>query len=108
MNKKGRRGEVWLVETDNKRRPVLIVDKETMIVEIDRVVATVTSQSSRNEYDIVLKYWQEAGLDKPSIVRCSKLNTIHHNELIFKIGKLHDDDLSNVLGKIRDFFNEDV
>jgi len=107
MNKKGRRGEIWLAEVENKRRPVAVIDKETMVVEIDRVVASVTSQPPRNEYDIVINHWQEAGLDKPSIVRCSKINTLHHNELFFKVGKLHDDDLAAVLSKIRDFFGND-
>ena len=86
MTNKGRRGEIWLAEIEGKRRPVVVIDKETMVVEIDRVVASVTSQPPRSEYDIFINYWQEAGLDKPSIVRCTKINTLHHNELIFKIG----------------------
>ena len=30
MNKKGRRGEIWLAALENKRRPVAVIDKETM------------------------------------------------------------------------------
>ncbi len=45
-----------------------------------------------------------AGLAKPSIVRCSKLNTVHFKELLFKIGKLQDHDLERVLTAIRYYF----
>ena len=107
MIKKGRRGEIWLAEIEDKRRPVVVVDKETMVVEIDRVVASVTSQPPRNEYDVIISHWQEAGLDKPSVVRCTKINTLHHNELVFKIGKLHEEDLATILRKIQDFFSND-
>ncbi|WP_272913744.1 type II toxin-antitoxin system PemK/MazF family toxin [Halalkalibacter okhensis] len=51
-----------------------------------------------------MEYWEEAGLDKPSIVRCSKLNTVHFKELLFKIGKLHEHDLERVLTTIRNYF----
>ncbi len=74
------------------------------MVELDHLIATVTSQQVKNEFDVVIEYWEEAGLDKPSIVRCSKLNTVHFKELLFKIGKLHEHDLERVLITIRNYF----
>ncbi|KYC85312.1 type II toxin-antitoxin system PemK/MazF family toxin [Heyndrickxia sporothermodurans] len=104
MSKTGRRGEVWTVELNGKRRPVVIVSNDNVIVELDHLIATVTSQHARNEFDVVIEYWNEAGLDKPSVVRCSKLNTVHFKELLFKIGKLHEHDLDRVLKTIRNYF----
>lgn len=65
----------------------------------------MNSQKVKNEFDIVIEYWKEAGLDKPSIVRCSKLNTLHYKELLFKIGKLHEWDIERVLNTIRNYFS---
>ncbi|MRH43587.1 type II toxin-antitoxin system PemK/MazF family toxin [Aquibacillus halophilus] len=104
MSKAGKRGEVWTVELNGKRRPVVIVSNDNVIVELDHLIATVTSQHERNEFDVVIDYWKEAGLAKPSIVRCSKLNTVHYKELLFKIGKLQDQDLEKVLVAIRNYF----
>lgn len=104
MTKTGKRGEVWTVELNDKRRPVVIVSNDNVIVELDHIIATVTSQQARNEFDVVVEYWKEAGLEKPSVVQCSKLNTLHYQELLFKIGRLHESDLKRVLTAIRNYF----
>ncbi|MBB5326282.1 hypothetical protein HNQ34_003416 [Anoxybacillus tepidamans] len=61
MSNLGRRGEVWFAEIKGKRRPVLIVSHHDVVVELDRVIANITSQQPRNKYDVVLEYWKEAG-----------------------------------------------
>ncbi|UFU00254.1 type II toxin-antitoxin system PemK/MazF family toxin [Radiobacillus kanasensis] len=104
MNKYGKRGEVWISELNGKRRPVVIVSNDVVIVELDHLIATVTSKRARNQFDVVVEFWKEAGLEKPSIVRCSKLNTLHYRELLFKIGKLQESDLKKVLSTIREYF----
>ena len=104
MNRQGKRGEIWIVEVNGKRRPVVIVTNDQVVAELDHVIATVTSKSPRNKYDVVINYWKEAGLAKPSVVRCTKLNTLHYKELLFKIGKLAENDLENVLSTIRNYF----
>jgi|SRR5579875_1619148 len=104
MSKQGKRGEIWTVELNGKRRPAVIVSNDNIIAELDHLIATVSSQQVRNEFDVIIEYWKEAGLDKPSIVRCSKLNTLHYKELLFKIGRLHDHDLERVLTTIRKYF----
>lgn len=104
MKIRGKRGEIWIVEVNGKRRPVVIVSNDNVIVELDHMILTVTSQQVRNKFDIVIENWKESGLDKPSVVRCSKINTVHYKELLFKIGKLCDDDLEKVLSTIRSYF----
>lgn len=100
---KGKKGEVWFVELD-KRRPVVIVSNDNVVAELDHTIVTITSQNERNQFDVTLKHWEEAGLDRPSIVRCSKLNTIHNQRLLFKVGKLHEDDFKQVIETIRSYF----
>ncbi|WP_262359937.1 type II toxin-antitoxin system PemK/MazF family toxin [Gracilibacillus massiliensis] len=92
------------MELNGKRRPAVIVSNDNVIVELDHLIATVTSQQSRNEFDVEIEYWEEAGLAKPSVVRCSKINTVHFEELLFKIGKLHEQDIQKVLTTIRSYF----
>lgn len=101
---KNKRGEIWYLEINGKRRPVVIISNDNIVVELDRLVATVTSQKARNEFDVVLEDWEKAGLNKPSVVRCSKINTVHYKELLFKIGKLQEQDLERVIKTIRSYF----
>jgi mRNA interferase MazF len=62
MSKTGKRGEVWTVEINGKRRPVVIVSNDNVVVELDHLIATVTSQHARNEFDVVIEYREVAGL----------------------------------------------
>lgn len=100
---RNKQGEIWLCEIKGKKRPVLIVGNNDIVVEVDRTITTISSQKPRNKYDVVIEQWEEAGLDKPSIVRCSKINTVHYKELLFKIGLLTDTDFDRVRDAIRDY-----
>lgn len=60
----GKRGEVCTAELNGKRRPVVIVSSDHVVAEFDHLIATVTSQQARNEFDVVIEYWKGAGLDK--------------------------------------------
>ncbi|RDW17483.1 hypothetical protein CWR48_13235 [Oceanobacillus arenosus] len=40
MIKTGKRGEVWTVELNGKRRPVVIVSNNNVVVELDHLIAT--------------------------------------------------------------------
>ena len=53
---------------------------------------------------MVLEYWQQAGLLKPSIVRTSKIISIHGSELKRKLGFSNKHDLDRVLHTCRKLF----
>lgn len=98
------RGDLYTVmfpfddEEKEKIRPAIILDTKN-----DRsIVIKVTSHEERSndDGDIEIKYWLQAGLDKPSVARCSLFIPLHHDKIIKYIGRLHDDDLINVLDKI--------
>lgn len=86
-----------------KQRPVIIVGNE-LALEIDVIIAPVTSELARKQFDVILEYWEEAGLLKSSVVRTSKITTVHGSELKRRIGKLHNDDLERVLPMCKKLF----
>lgn len=109
MSSKKKQGGVWLADVlfrgsrQTKQRPVVIVGNE-LALEIDVIIAPVTSQKPKNQFDIVLEYWKEAGLLKPSVVRTSKITSIHGTELKRHLGELHNYDLENVLNMCKELF----
>ena len=109
MSNKMRQGEVWLADVrfkgthQIKQRPVVIVGNE-LALDVDVIIAPVTSQKPRNQFDVVLEYWKEAGLLKPSVARTSKITSIHGSELKRHLGYLHNHDLESVLKKCKRLF----
>ena len=95
------KGEVWFVEfpleedsSKSLNRPVIVLDENTLGV----LSVKITKQSPRMEdpYDIPILYWQDANLRLASTARVSKVTVLNQDSFIFKIGKLHEDDLIRV------------
>lgn len=102
----GNRGEVWFVLDEvGKERPYVIVTNENTLAEIDHSIVKVTSHEVRNQFDIPIEDLETAGLNRPSIVRCSKLMTIHQNLLRFKVGNLSEQDFNRVISTIKEYFS---
>lgn len=88
------RWEIWKAnvrfeeKNGSKPRPVLILDEKRMIV----VALKMTSHGPRykkleGEYEVFR--WKEAGLEKPTVIQCSKLLQLQHSDMIdFQYGKL--------------------
>ncbi|MGE7909630.1 type II toxin-antitoxin system PemK/MazF family toxin [Lysinibacillus xylanilyticus] len=87
-----------------KRRPGVIVEVVNIIAEIDVTVAKITSQEPRNEYDIIIENWEEIGLNKPSVVRCTKLSTFSKGDLIFKAAVLDKETIQKISQTIIKYF----
>lgn len=92
-----KRWDVWYVdfpfEEDDGRskdRPVIILDTKEVLV----LTVKVTSHECRecDAYDVDIKHWEQAGLDKPSVARVSKLDRIAHTRFRRKIGTLNPQD----------------
>ncbi|WP_110945314.1 type II toxin-antitoxin system PemK/MazF family toxin [Paenibacillus phocaensis] len=99
------RGDIWVAKfsyyedpTQYKMRPVIIISND-MLNESDDVIilAPITSARPRNDYDVVIDYWEDAGLDRASCIRVSKLTSFHKTFLKVKIGTLQSTDLESVL-----------
>lgn len=110
MNSKMKQGEIWLADVlfkgtrQTKQRPVIIVGNE-LALDVDVIIAPVTSHQPRNQFDVILEHWKEAGLLKPSVARTSKITSINGSELKRHLGELHNHDLESVLNMCKDFFN---
>ena len=100
--------EIWFADfpfeedaTISKKRPVIILNVEPLEV----LSVKVTSQEVRNadEHDTPIRYWSEAGLNKPSIARISKTMFLDKHSFIHKIGTLHDDDKISILTKYTEY-----
>ncbi len=109
-NKPYGQGDVYLIKVhyqltgETKIRPVVIVSNEKAI-DLDVLISPITGQAARNEFDVPIKKWREAGLEKPSVARTSKITMIHNSILYKQIGKLDITDLNNILEKCRECFS---
>lgn len=64
--------------------------------DADILAALITSQAARDEYDILLRDWQAAGLLLPSVVRVHKLATLEKSLIVRQLGQLTKHDLQRV------------
>ena len=93
------KGEILLVSfpfadvLQNKRRPAMVVADTG---DGDLLVARVTTQQSRDAFDVDIVNWRGAGLLASSVVRLHKLATIKKSLVERRLGKLTDVDRSNV------------
>lgn len=86
-----------------KMRPVVVVANDKAI-DLYAASVAVTSQAARDEFDVPIEYWKEAGLHQPSVARVSKPLTIHLPSSK-KIGTLHPHDLERVLSRLQQVFS---
>ena len=75
-----------------KARPVLVL----MDLGPDCLVCRITSVPHRGFLDLPVTRWQEAGLEKPSTIRLSRLVTVEKSILKVRIGSLALEDLDQV------------
>lgn len=93
------RYEVWLASVRfaekpvRKNRPVIIRNWD----DSGYSAIFVTTHPPRDvpgEYQLI--YYKEAGLDNPSVARCSRILDLYEDDLICKFGKLHRADILGV------------
>jgi mRNA interferase MazF len=82
----------------SKARPVLVL----MDLGADCLVCRITSVAHRGFLDLPVSRWQDAGLDKPSTIRLSRLVTLEKGVLKLRIGRLSAEDIH----RIRTLWNE--
>jgi mRNA-degrading endonuclease toxin of MazEF toxin-antitoxin module len=99
-----KQGDIWFdsIRDGDKGRPLLLISKQLplKVVDLDAQVSTITTHSVRDYRDVEID-WQSAGLNRKSIVRTSKINTIPSSNLEYRIGRLSSSDLENVIEVVR-------
>ena len=76
----------------SKPRPVLVLRD----LDPDCLICRITSVPHEGFLDLRVEHWPEAGLEKPSTIRLSRLVTIEKSLLKVRIGTLADEDLKLV------------
>lgn len=96
--------EIWSASvkfeesTERKQRPVVIIEPNIAIYLSLKVTTHEPRDNFIGEYQ--LQKWKEAGLNKPSTVRASKIIELVGSDFTYKIGRLHPLDileLQNIL-----------
>ena len=105
-------GEIWAAnfayEDDplqTKLRPALVIsaDQSTCVC----ILLAVSSRTPKPNYDYPIKYWQAAGLSKPSCVRLESAVEFVFTDLEFKIGKLHQKDQNGVFWRSAELYENE-
>jgi mRNA interferase MazF len=110
-----KRGEVVLVPfpftdlTSVKQRPALVVSSDTLNQKRpDILVAAITSQVppqlAEDEILIPSKELLQWGLPKPSVIKLTKLFSIHQSLILKSLGRATGDSLETILRKILEQF----
>ncbi|GGG06144.1 hypothetical protein GCM10010912_58460 [Paenibacillus albidus] len=95
------RGDVYLVlypfddEEREKLRPGIVLDTQgerSIVIKV-----TTHAERANDSKDLDIRFWQQAGLSQPSVARCSQFVPLHHDKIQKYLGKLHDEDLLNIL-----------
>jgi len=85
-----KRYEIWWAKVkfeesdDIKERPVMIWNDQVFLVAY-KMTGTDRGDGP-DEYRV--KYWAEAGLDKPTTIRLQKVLKLTKEDLLYKIGEL--------------------
>ncbi|MCB9319469.1 MAG: type II toxin-antitoxin system PemK/MazF family toxin [Lewinellaceae bacterium] len=81
----------------SKPRPVLVLSNASFNLQTGHYIAAMITSSSQNPWagDTEIKNIEEAGLNKPSLVRL-KLFTMDERIVKRKIGRLSNNDVVNV------------
>src|SRR5438552_8898978 len=101
-----RKGDLLLVifpfvdAQHGKRRPALVVADTG---DQDVVLARVTTQKTRDSFDVELNDWKSAGLLSPSTVRLHKLATINKSLVQRHLGSLSDIDRTRIGALLKRF-----
>ena len=109
------RGDVVLVPfpftdlSSAKQRPALVISPDTLnAVREDVLVAAITSQIpatlAADEFLLPADALTACGLPKPSLVRLTKMVSIHRQLVIKRIGALPAPVLAQVIRQIRQLF----
>jgi mRNA interferase MazF len=109
-----KRGDIVLVPfpftdlSSSKRRPALVISPDAFNEQMqDVVVAAITSQLSDKQHAVMIEQRDcvDGTLPKTSLVKLTKVFTIHSALILKKLCALRGETLALVLGELRRFFS---
>ena len=94
------RGEVWLAEVGQKRRPVLVLTRTAVLEVRSLVTVAEISTSARGLAAEVEIDHAEIGLDHESVINCDGLHTVAQSTLTTRVGQVDDATLERVCSAV--------
>ena len=95
------RGEIWLAEVGQQRRPVLVLTR-TEVLDVRRLVTVAEIATTRRGLAVEVEVDHAAlGLERPSVVNCDGIHTVPQARLTMKVGDLDADVMAQVWGAVR-------
>lgn len=90
------RGEIWIAQVGEKRRPVLVLTRSEVLdarrlVCVAEITTTIRNLASEVELDFA-----ELGLDHHSVVNCDGIHTIAQSSLSGPVGRVDSETLNAV------------
>ena len=96
--------ELWFADFPHEEDSIVADDRPVVLVRIlddDHVFALmITKHGVRDEYDMALEHWKDAGLDCPSTIRTRRGYKLAVEKLRRKIGMLTETDIIRLKFKI--------
>jgi mRNA interferase MazF len=94
------RGEVWLAQVGRKRRPVLVLTRAQVIdvralVTVAEITTSIRNIAAEVDFD-----YDNAGLDRQSVINCDGLHTIDQASLTTHVGSVNEDTMRRVCSAI--------
>ena len=102
--------DLWFAEfpyedgMGSKDRPVIVLNVEPLQV----LSIKVTSKGIRDEFDVPIIKWREAGLKSESVARVSKAVYLLQGDFRRKIGSIHNDDRQVIMNKYIEYISRDL
>ena len=94
------RGEVWLADVGQKRRPVLVLTRNEVIdVRALVTVAEITTSRRGLAVEVPIDHHQ-IGLDHESVINCDGIHTIPQTMLTQHVGTAEEPTLDQVCSTI--------
>ncbi len=94
------RGEIWLAQVGRKRRPVLVLTRPQVIDVRELVTVAEVTTSIRNIAAEVDFDYDDAGLDRQSVINCDGIHTIVQASLTTHVGSVNEDTMQRVCSAI--------
>ncbi|MEN8113339.1 MAG: type II toxin-antitoxin system PemK/MazF family toxin [Actinomycetota bacterium] len=90
------RGEIWLTKVGRKSRPVLVMTRPE-VINVRRLVtvAEITTSVRGLSTEVTIDY-EDAGLDRPSVINCDGLHTVAKSALSSRVGVVDDATMADV------------
>jgi mRNA interferase MazF len=109
-----RQGDIVLVSfpftdlTSAKRRPALVISPDSLNqINEDLILVAITSQMTADEYALRLEEsdFLQGKLPKPSMIKLTKIFTIHSTLAVKKLCRLKPEKVAEVLNRIHNFLS---